>query len=160
MRIYKATTWSMAIAIILVSILFLFFGYLETKDSGRTLLVGLMLVLLFGTVLLLASRYTYLHITDRYLRSVHMLFGRRSIPIDDITHITQEGTYYVLESWFKSLYVYYSRNGKERVKAINLAIFSEPTLARLLKDLKDINHNIQLDTFCKRLVKKELAVEV
>ena len=79
---------------------------------------------------------------------------KKRLLIASITNITQEGTYYTLQSIIKSLYVYYTNeNGKERFFHFSLALYYEKTAQQLLKDLLAINPNIKLDKGTERLLK-------
>jgi hypothetical protein len=105
--------------------------------------------------LVLFGWFTYVRIYDATVKHVQLAVYRRAVPIANITKVSQEGTYYAASSVIKSLYVYYiQQNGRERFLHLSMALYSEETLGRLLRDLKDINPKIKLDDYCEKLIRK------
>src|SRR3989344_4374051 len=99
-------------------------------------------------ILLITSIYSYASITGSTLKFVYILFIRRTININLITEIKDSATYRIAKSQFRSLYIFY-KDKNDGVKWIELriTIFPEKTLGKLIKDLKSINPNIELNNY-------------
>jgi hypothetical protein len=153
MKKYKTTIWPLSI-IGLFAILVMIHANYPAEDFWRTTRAfGIWLIPVIGS-LVAFGWLTYTKVVDSTeLLQVQAAIYRKKAPIAKITHITQEGTYYVLQSIIKSLYVYYTnKDGDERFFHFSMSLYDGKTLQGLLKDLLEINPNIKLDRKTERLL--------
>ena len=114
----------------------------------------LFFLIVWSLILLVSTRYSYLIITGTTLQSVYILFIRRTIDINAIIEITDEATYKVAKSQFRSLYIFYKNtSGELKWIELRVTIFPEKTLGRLVKDLKTINPRIELNKYTEKLMR-------
>lgn len=98
--------------------------------------------------------FSYASISERTLKYVWLFFLRRTINIDSITDISDQPMFKVVKSQFRSLYIFYNdKSGDKKWIEFRITIFPEKTLGRLIKDLKNINPNIKLNTYSEKLIK-------
>jgi DNA polymerase III delta subunit len=154
MKTYKTTIWPLVLLYVIGIFGLALIAYSATnnllhvaKAIGLFASVPTLAVILFGWL-------TYEEIDNNKIIHVVWALFRRIVDIRDISRISEEGTYYMMQSMIKSIYLYYTnRNGKERFLHLSMALYNEKTLQRLMKDLLEINPNIKLDKGAERLLK-------
>lgn len=152
------TDWKATIVIFSVVAIVAATGfYLEKNPTMDFPEVAIGLVVWFGFVgsaILLATKYSYASISDTSLRFVYLFFYRRTIDINFIIEISDQPTYKVAKSHFRSLYIFYKgKNGDTKWIELRITIFPEKTLGKLIKDLKEINPRIELNSYAEKLMK-------
>lgn len=127
---------------------------LEKQDSEVIVKSIIGLGSMLGLILVLFGWLTYLKLYDNKIEYVEWLFYRRKAEVSNITHITIEGGYYVLQSIIKMMFIYYTdKKGCERFLHISMSLYDTETLQQLLKDLLAINPNIKLDKATERILR-------
>lgn len=155
--IYR-TNW-IPIALLFFALVFLI-GIVDINRavSREALLkgVGIMFLGTFAIVLLIAKA-TYITITqDGYIKNLDFLFFRKKAKIQNITRIERASMYKGLGPIFGYVtFVYFTdERGKEDAFQIKNNLYKEATLADIIRNLREINHSIKLDTACEKLMAK------
>lgn len=132
--------------------LWILFASFQAKEG--TLLVGSLFMAIPVVIgVLLATIFSYAAIEGETLKYMYFLYQRRKIDINSIIEISDQGTYKVAKSQFRSLYVFYKdKKGDTKWIEFRITIFSKKTLGRLIKDLKQINPRIELNNYTQKLM--------
>lgn len=152
------TNWKAIITVIGAALVLLILSdYMQIREGihqPNTFWGGvLMAVIPIGFGVLLATRYSYAAIDDTTLKFVYLLFYRRTVDIPSITEINDQPTYKAAKSMFRSLYIFYKdKSGIDKWIELRITIFPEKTLGKLIKDLKIINPQIELNQYSQKLM--------
>ena len=152
------TDWKTISVTILIGLAIILFGlYSTTQENGHQdafLNAALIAIIPIVFGILLATKFSYAEISGTTLKFVYLLFYRRNIDIDSITEINDQPTYKAGKNLFRSLYIFYKEKGEKKYIELRITIFPEKTLGRLIKDLKVVNSNIELNDYSEKLIKK------
>lgn len=152
------TNWQLIILLIVAALSLWIVGeYLQAQEtiySQTTFWKGILIAVVpIGFGLLLATKYTYVTITDTELKIVNFLFYRRTLDISSITEINDQPTFKMAKGSFRSLYIFYkNKEGEIKWIELRITIYPEKTLGKLIKDLKQINPDIKLNTYSEKLM--------
>ncbi|MDB5225182.1 MAG: hypothetical protein JWL87_134 [Candidatus Adlerbacteria bacterium] len=150
------TDWKSILMIgVSAGVLMAFTLYLNRNpDLGTDVAIkGLLIwVIFWAFFLLITTCYSYASITNNTLTYVYLFFYRRTVNIDSITEINDQATYKTAKGSFRSLYIFYKdQDGSIKYIEFRITLFSEKTLGRLVKDLKQLNPNIELSGYAEKL---------
>lgn len=97
---------------------------------------------------------SYATVSNGTLKFVYLFFYRRRIRIDAITEISDQSTYKVASSMFRSVYIFYNReDGIQKYIELRMGVFPKVAITGLIGELKERNPKIILSEFCEKLIK-------
>lgn len=157
-RTYK-TNW-IPIAVILFGGAFMWGVVSMERAINASALFKAVLIIVLGSlgVVFLIAKATYVTVTeDGYIKNVDFLFFRKKTKIQNITKIEKAPMYKGLGSIFGHVtHVYFiDEQGKEDAFEIKNNLYKEKTLVAIIKEIKKINSNIQLDKAHQKMIDKQ-----
>src|SRR3989344_4277925 len=146
------TNWKLILMVGIVVFLLIIGDSAPKYPDLVAIKADLFFLVVWGFIVLISTRYSYVATKDSTLKFVYILFIRRTIDINSITGIKDESSYKVAKGQFRSLYIFYKdKTGDTKWVELRITIFPEKTLGRLVKDLKEINPRIELNKYAQKL---------
>lgn len=139
-----------------IGFILMFFGYALKYGDIKNLSIDFLkfYIPLYIFVVLYVTKwmYTILDIEKQFL--VHRnLFLPKKIIVKDIVKISFGGTYLILTGTYRTLFIFYISPKGEKLLKLNEATFrNEAAISDFLKNLKELNPNIQFDPVAQQLM--------
>ncbi|TAL49063.1 hypothetical protein EPN83_02195 [Patescibacteria group bacterium] len=146
--------WAGSIAVLLGSGFLLAF-FLSGRNFYNSTVIGLALACLL--LILNAFSGIYLSVGNKSACKVDCFVIKKCINIEHIKRISRQPTFNLDKSFgdvYKSLYIISDSDGKMKYLELPNESFTEETGAKIVKHLKELNPNIELDEQTLILIKK------